>query len=99
MTIQTERAAEDHRPDADSQIELQSSLRAHPHDERLLACQAVVIPIAEVIHDQQRIDHQSAGHRRQEHLPRQVVNLHIVRAAHRHQSEEHQHQHVAQALV
>ena len=99
MAIQPECAPQDHGSHANAQIQLQPGLRTQSYDEGLLPGQTVIIPVAEVIHDQQRINHQPAGYRRQEHLPRHIVYLHVVGAAHRYEPEEHEHQHVAQSLI
>ena len=99
MTVHPIRAAQDHRTDADAQIQLQSCLRTQSDDECLLPRQPVVVAVAEVVHDQQRVDHQSAGQRSQKQLPRDRVQLHIIRAAYGHNAEEQQHERIAQPLI
>ena len=69
------------------------------YDERILSSQSVVIPVTEVIHDEQRINHQSTGYGSQEHLPRDRMQLDIIAAADGHDAKEQEHQRITQALI
>ena len=73
MAVLPERHTENHSTDTHTKIELQARFRAQLNDDGILASQPVVIPVTEVIHNQQRIDYQATGHRCQEHLPAEGV--------------------------
>ena len=99
MTAEGEHDAQQTSRKAQSQIEAPALLFAKPHTERHLACTAVVVDVAIVVHHEQSVDDQTAGNGSDKHLDGQRMHDNIVRYADRHDSEKHQHQHIAKAVI
>lgn len=99
MPVEEEGDAHQTGKDTDRQIKGKRSISAYPYHKRLLACCTVGIAVAEIIHQQQAVNDQSAGQRCHYDLKRQRVQLHIVRGTHGHKAEEKQYKHIAQSYI
>ncbi len=80
-------------------VEGTGALAAESDRECLLACAPVGLQVAHVVDDQDRACDQADGYCACECLPGQFLNLHEVGARDRHDAEEQEHEHLAEALV
>ena len=99
MPVHPEGTAQDDSRQAHTDIKLQPSLRPQAHNDRILSSQAVIIPIPEIIDNQEGVDDQTASQRSQENLGCDHMQLHVIGAAHRDDAEEHQHKQITQSLI
>ena len=81
------------------EIEPEGRGRAKPHHDGALAGVAVGVAVAEVVHQQQGVDHRATSHRGDDDGPRQRVKLDIVGRAYGHYAEEHQHEDIAETHI
>ena len=72
---------------------------AEAHGQRALARAAVGLDVAHVVDHEDRRGEQADWHGEHERLPADLLGLHVVRAGHRHEPEEQEHEDLAQALV
>ena len=88
-----ERAA-DHRDVEDAR-----ALAPQPHRQRALARAPVGLEVADVVDDEDRRGEQADRHGEHERLPLELLDLRVVRAGHRDDAEEQEHEDLAEALV
>ena len=85
--------------ESQQQVSDASCLDAETHYDGLLAADAVLVTVTEIVYHEQSIDDKSAGHSRNGSLPVPVSGLYVIGKSHGNQAEEHQYQQVAPSAV
>ena len=87
------------RPRDHRHVQDPRALAPQPHRQRPLARPPVGLEVAHVVDHEDRRGEQPDRHRQHQRLPLDPLDLREVRAGHRHDAEEQEHEHLAQPLV
>lgn len=99
VTMSPEQQTGEDGDDADGKVEPLGGAGTQLDDEGHLAVASVYVTVAVVVDNEQAVDDESAGQRGYDDQQRTGVELDVIGAADGYDTEEYQHQHVAQADV